>query len=88
MSQHGVRFHRNGVASFRHPSVGPLTLAYEDLDLPTQPDQTVVIFTGESQFRRPEASLRSLADLARRTSAPGANRPPPRSPSTLVPWGV
>jgi hypothetical protein len=44
---HNVRFHRNGIASFRHPQVGPLTLAYEDLDLPSDSDQTILVFTAE-----------------------------------------
>ncbi len=59
-----VRFHRHGVASLRHPRVGRLTLAYEDLDLTMQPDQTILIFTAEPDSAS-EAALRALA-------APGA----------------
>jgi hypothetical protein len=44
---HDVLFHRNGVRRFRHPLVGELTLAYEDLDLPGDPDQTILVFTAE-----------------------------------------
>ncbi len=60
-AQHGVRFHRNGVANLRHPRVGPLTLIYEDLDLPTQPDQTVLVFAGEPGSES-EVALRALAE--------------------------
>jgi len=44
---HDVLFHRHGTASFRHPTVGPLVLSYDDLDLPTDPDQTILVFTAE-----------------------------------------
>jgi len=42
---HDVLFNRNGVARFHHPVVGDLTLDYEDLILPEDPGQTVLVFT-------------------------------------------
>jgi transcriptional regulator with XRE-family HTH domain len=47
-ARHDVRFHRNGVGSYEHPRVGRLTLLYEDLDLPTEPDQTILVFAAEA----------------------------------------
>jgi transcriptional regulator with XRE-family HTH domain len=44
---HNVLFHRSGVRGFHHPIVGDLTLAYEDLELPADPGQTVLVFTAE-----------------------------------------
>lgn len=69
-----VLFHRDGVASYRHPRVGPLTLAYEDLDLPAQADQTILVFTAEPG----SASEEALTALA------GMSRPP----ATLRPSGL
>jgi transcriptional regulator with XRE-family HTH domain len=63
-AEHDVMFHRNGVRRFRHPLVGELTLAYEDLDLPGDPDQTILVFTAEPG----SASEAALNDLARRTA--------------------
>jgi len=36
-ANHDVRLHRTGVKRFRHPVVGDLTLAYESLDIATDP---------------------------------------------------
>lgn len=44
---HNVRFHRMGVKRFHHPLVGDLTLAYEGLELPGDPGQTIFAYTGE-----------------------------------------
>ena len=44
---HNVRFHRTGVKRFHHPLVGDLTLAYEGLDLPGDPGQTIFAYTAE-----------------------------------------
>ena len=61
-AQHDVRLHRKGVARLRHPQVGPMTLAYEDLDLPTEPEQTILVFTAESGSASEEA-LRALSKV-------------------------
>ena len=44
---HNVRFHRTGVKRFHHPLVGYLTLAYEALELPGDPGQTIFAYTAE-----------------------------------------
>jgi transcriptional regulator with XRE-family HTH domain len=44
---HNVRFHRTGVKRFHHPVVGDLTLAYEALELPGDPGQTIFAYTAE-----------------------------------------
>ena len=62
---HDVLFHRNGVRRFRHPTVGEVTLAYQDLDLPQDPDQTILVFTTEPGSPSEEA----LRRLERSTSA-------------------
>lgn len=58
---HDVLFHRHGTASFRHPVVGLLVLSYEDLDLPTDRDQTVLVFTAEPGSASAEALSRLAA---------------------------
>jgi transcriptional regulator with XRE-family HTH domain len=57
-ARHNVLFHRQGRATFQHPQAGTLTLDYEDLDLPGDPDQTILVFTAEPG----SASARALAD--------------------------
>ena len=44
---HNVRTHGSGVKHFRHHIVGDLTLAYESLDLRTEPGLTLTIYTAE-----------------------------------------
>jgi transcriptional regulator with XRE-family HTH domain len=44
---HDVRWHTTGTKRFRHPVVGDLALAYEGLELPADPGQTLVTFTAE-----------------------------------------
>ena len=61
-AQHDVRLHREGVADHSHPRVGPLTLAYEDLDLPRQPEQTILVLTAEAGSPS-EQVLRQLAEI-------------------------
>lgn len=46
-SAHDVLFHRTGVSHLHHPAIGDLTLAYEDLVLPEDPGQTILVFTAE-----------------------------------------
>jgi hypothetical protein len=46
-ARHNVLFHRHGTATFQHPTVDRMTLDHEDLDLPADPDQTILVFTPE-----------------------------------------
>ncbi|HEV8670855.1 MAG TPA: hypothetical protein VGS01_08980 [Candidatus Limnocylindria bacterium] len=54
---HNVLFHRSGVRRFHHQLVGDLTLAYEDLELPADLGQTILVFTAE-----PNSSSRTALD--------------------------
>jgi transcriptional regulator with XRE-family HTH domain len=60
-ARHDVRFHRNGIGTYDHPQAGRLTLLYEDLDLPTEPDQTILVFVAEAGSAS-EHALQRLAD--------------------------
>lgn len=44
---HDVRHHGTGTKHFHHPTVGPLTLAYEGLQLAADPSLTLTIYTAE-----------------------------------------
>jgi len=63
---HNVRLHRTGVKSVHHPVVGNLTLAYEALELPGDPGQTIFAYTAEPNSPSQDA----LDLLASWTSTP------------------
>ena len=44
---HDVRTHGTGTKRFRHPVVGELTLAYEELAVTAEPGQVLMIYTAE-----------------------------------------
>ena len=44
---HNVKFHRTGTKTLHHPVVGPLTLAYEALELPGDSGQRILAYTAE-----------------------------------------
>jgi transcriptional regulator with XRE-family HTH domain len=44
---HNVRWHTTGTKHFRHRIVGDLALAYEGMELPGDPGQTLITFTAE-----------------------------------------
>jgi transcriptional regulator with XRE-family HTH domain len=44
---HHVKLHRTGVKRFHHPVVGELTLDFERLDLPGDPDQKILFYSAE-----------------------------------------
>ncbi|MEU7555757.1 helix-turn-helix transcriptional regulator [Streptomyces sp. NPDC044571] len=56
-----VRLKSHGGYHLRHPVVGELTLAYESLNLPDDPDQSLITYTAEAGSPS-EAALRILAD--------------------------
>lgn len=58
---HNVRDKTHGRKRFNHPDVGPLTLAYETLRLPDQPDQALVVLSAEAGSAS-EQALRQLDD--------------------------
>lgn len=55
-----VHRHTHGTKHFHHPTVGPLTLNYESLTLPADPDQRLSVYTAEAGSSSEEA-LRLLA---------------------------
>ncbi|MFI9389494.1 helix-turn-helix transcriptional regulator [Streptomyces bauhiniae] len=57
---HDVRHHGTGTKHFHHPTVGPLTLAYEGLQLTADPALTLTIYTAEPGSPS-EEGLRLLA---------------------------
>lgn len=72
---HDVKEKSHGVKHLRHPLVGELTLSYETLKLPDDPDQSLITYYAEPGSPSAEA-LRLLAswgaDATRAgTSAPG-----------------
>lgn len=89
-----VRETTHGGYHLRHPLVGEFTLAYESLNLPDDPDQSLITYTAEAGSPS-EAALRILARTAAGASAeaaahrtrhadsaaPGAEHPPVRSDS-------
>ncbi|MFI2104449.1 helix-turn-helix domain-containing protein [Isoptericola sp. NPDC019693] len=44
---HDVRIHGAGTKRFRHPAVGDLTLAYEELAVTAEPGQVLLVYTAE-----------------------------------------
>lgn len=47
--------HTHGSKHFHHPVVGPLTLNYESLTLPADPDQRLSVYTAEAGSSSEEA---------------------------------
>ncbi|MFF8561576.1 helix-turn-helix transcriptional regulator [Streptomyces albidoflavus] len=68
---HDVRHHGTGTKRFHHPAVGALTLAYEGLEMATEPGLTLTVYTAEPGSPSDEG-LRLLASWAadRETDTP------------------
>ncbi len=68
---HNVRHHGTGTKSFHHAAVGALTLAYEGLEMATDPGLTLTVYTAEPGSPSDEG-LRLLASWAadRETDTP------------------
>jgi transcriptional regulator with XRE-family HTH domain len=60
---HDVRTHGSGTKHFRHPVVGELTLAYEELAITAEPGRAVIVYTPEPGSTSAER-LRLLASWA------------------------
>lgn len=65
---HNVRTHGAGTKHFRHPVVGDLTLAYEELALTAEPGHVLLIYTAEPGSPSAEG-LRLLASWAASSAA-------------------
>lgn len=75
---HDVRTHGAGTKHFRHPVVGELTLAYEELAITAEPGRAVIVYTAEPGSTSAER-LRLLASWQasrRAETAAGAVLPP------------
>ncbi|KUJ42902.1 hypothetical protein ACZ90_67585 [Streptomyces albus subsp. albus] len=59
-ADHDVLQYTHGIKLYRHPLVGELTLAYESLTLPDDPDQALYLYTAEPDSPS-EHALRLLA---------------------------
>jgi len=70
---HDVRTHGSGTKRFRHPVVGELTLAYEELAITAEPGQVLMVYTAEPGSPSAER-LRLLASWAADASAASAAR--------------
>ncbi|MFF8565951.1 helix-turn-helix transcriptional regulator [Streptomyces albidoflavus] len=73
---HNVRHHGTGTKRFHHPAVGALTLAYEGLEMATEPGLTLTVYTAEPGSPSDEG-LRLLASWAA-----GQEAGTPSSPET------
>jgi transcriptional regulator with XRE-family HTH domain len=65
-ADHNVRERTHGIKRYHHPLVGDLTVDYEAVSLPGDPDQTLCIYTAEAG----SASENALRLLANWTAAP------------------
>ncbi|WP_019544378.1 helix-turn-helix transcriptional regulator [Streptomyces sulphureus] len=70
---HNVRHHGTGTKHFLHPSVGELTLAFEDLEMAATPGLTLTVYTAEPGSPSEEA-LRLLASWAATHETPSAQQ--------------
>jgi transcriptional regulator with XRE-family HTH domain len=75
-SNHDVRLHGAGAKTFHHTAVGDLELAYESVDMLSEPGLTLTIYAAEPASRTAEA-LSLLASL----TAPEPTSRDPRTPS-------
>ena len=66
-SSHDVRLHGAGSKTFHHPAVGDLDLAYESVDMVSDPGLTLTIYAAEPASRTAEA-LSLLASWTARTA--------------------
>ena len=62
-SAHNVRHHGTGTKHFHHPIVGDLTIAYEGLEMTSEPGLTLTVYTAEPGSSSEEA-LRLLGNWA------------------------
>ena len=66
---HDVRTHGSGTKRFRHPVVGDLSLAYEELAITAEPGLVLMVYTAEPGSPSAEG-LRLLASWAATSAAP------------------
>jgi hypothetical protein len=69
LAGHDVRQHRSGVKGFRHPLLGDLIIAYEWLDLPADPGQSLVTYLPRDSDRAAISRLATLGGVRRKAAA-------------------
>jgi transcriptional regulator with XRE-family HTH domain len=74
-ARHDVRFHSGGVKRLHHPQVGDMELRYEGLDVVTDIDLTIYVYTAEPGSRSADA-LALLSTLAATAAAEQSTRTP------------
>jgi transcriptional regulator with XRE-family HTH domain len=80
---HDVRLHRTGVKHFHHPVVGRLDLAFDAMEIPTDPSLTMTCYTAEPGTASDE-NLKLLASWAATNSAQITVVPP--SATSSIPF--
>ena len=58
-----VKYHRSGVKRLHHPVVGDLDLNFESMELPSEPDLTLNVYTAPADSASADA-LKMLASWA------------------------
>lgn len=71
---HDVLTHGAGTKHFRHPVVGDVTVAYEELAITAEPDLVMIVYTAEPASTSQER-LRVLASWAASQPEAGAGAP-------------
>jgi hypothetical protein len=92
-ARHGVHEQMYGTKRMRHPLVGELTLLYETLALPDEPEQYLVTYT--AQDTESQMALDLLASIAAQHRSASAHEPDDnrasaktRSVSDTLPWSA
>jgi transcriptional regulator with XRE-family HTH domain len=73
-ARHEVCEPMSGTKSFHHPLVGELTLQYETLALPDEPEQQLVIYTAQANTES-QTALDLLASIAAQHASAPAHEP-------------
>jgi hypothetical protein len=86
-SSHNVRLHGTGVKHFHHATVGDLSLAYESVDMVSEPGLTLTIYAAEPASPTAEALtlLASWGGRGHRGSSPVSASPTPLHPGASTP---
>jgi transcriptional regulator with XRE-family HTH domain len=82
-SAHNVRYHGDGSKTFHHRDVGDLALAYESLDMISEPGLTLTLYAAEPGS--PTAHALDLLASWAATQASTGGRPVPLAPASTSP---
>jgi hypothetical protein len=73
-ARHEVREQMSGTKRIHHPQVGPLTLLYETLALPDEPEQQLVTYTAQADTES-QTALDLLASISAQHESAPAHEP-------------